>query len=236
MKKTASRPKAVSVQTGKKAAARHRAADGPVNARERILEAAREVFSRHSYKEASTRMVAREAGVEHPLIHYYFGSKEKLFHAMAEAMYEDATGEQVSWFDGLDRMSPKKGFSLFLDRMLEYTLANPDILLIAALNMVHIGKIEEIPGLRFITLNMARMRRTLEEKLPLKGPSREIEMFIYSFYSLMVSLIGARSCHARLLNMDPSGTEYRAWIKDACMTLFMPWLEQLILLKRVAPR
>jgi len=55
------------------------------NARERILKAAREVFAEYSFKTASTRMIAKRAGVEHPMIHYYFGSKEKLFYEMAEA-------------------------------------------------------------------------------------------------------------------------------------------------------
>jgi TetR/AcrR family transcriptional regulator len=206
-----------------------------VNSRERILKAAREVFSRHSYNEASTRMVAKQAGVEHPLIHYYFGSKEKLFQAMAEAMFEDVSRVQDSWFEGLSGISPAKGLASFLDRLLDYTFANPEMLQIAALNMMHIGRIEEIPGYRFITLHMARMKRILEEKLPLRVSSREIEMYIYSFYSLLVSLIGAKSCHAHLLNMDPSGTEYRAWIKDTCMTIFLPWLERLLPPRRSAP-
>ncbi|HNY66495.1 MAG TPA: helix-turn-helix domain-containing protein [Deltaproteobacteria bacterium] len=207
---------------------KRRSGEGEVNARERILKAAREVFSQHSYKAASTRLVARQAGVEHPLIHYYFGSKEKLFEAMTESIYGDVIRDQESWLKGLERMTPREGLSLFLDRMLDYTFANSDVLRISALNMVHIGRIEEIPGYRFVILNMARMRRALEEKLPLQGSSREIEMFIYTFYSLMVSLIGTKSCHSQLLNMDPDGPEYRAWVKDACMTLFLPWLEKLL--------
>lgn len=72
------------------------------NARERILLAAREVFSSYSFKTASTRMIAKQAGVEHPMIHYYFGSKEKLFYAMAEAIYNETIPAQESWYDGLD--------------------------------------------------------------------------------------------------------------------------------------
>jgi hypothetical protein len=112
--------------------------------------------------------------------------------------------------------------------MLDYTMANPDVLQFSALNMMHIGSIDEIPGFRFIPLNMARMRRILEDKLPLKGTAREIEMFIYCFYSLMISLVGSRTCHAQLLNMDPLGDEYRQWVKDACITLFLPWFERLL--------
>lgn len=197
-------------------------------ARERILKAAREVFALNSYKAASTRMVAKQAGVEHPLIHYYFGSKEKLFQAMTEGMYEEFLRENESWLEGLERMRPRDGLALYLDRMLDYTLNNPLALQIIALNMAHLGQGEELPGYGFITLHMARTRRILEERLPLRGASRDIEMFIYCFYSLVISLIGAKACQAQLLNMDPQGAEYRAWVKDACLTLFLPWLERLI--------
>ena len=199
------------------------------NVRERILKAAREVFTVYSFKEASTRMIAKQAGIEHPMIHYYFGSKEKLFYEMAETLYSETTKVQESWFDGLEKMSMKAGFDLFVDRMLDHMMATPDALRVAALNMVNIGNIEEIPGYRFITTSMAAMRRIMEEKLALRGSNREIEMFIYSFYSLMVSMIGARSCQAQLLNMDPLEEKYRAWIKDMIVTLFFPWFKNILL-------
>jgi AcrR family transcriptional regulator len=198
------------------------------NARERILQAAREVFTLYSFKAASTRMIAKQAGVEHPMIHYYFGSKEKLFYEMAEAIYNETIPVQESWFDGLDRMSLQEGFTLFIDRVLDYTMATPDALQIAALNMVNIGNIEEIPGYRFILLSMAAMRRIIEEKLTLRGSNREIEMFIYCYYSLMISLVGARSCQAQILNMNPLEEKYRTWVKDASMTLFFPWFKKIL--------
>lgn len=198
------------------------------NVRERILKAAREVFTEYSFKQASTRMIAKEAGVEHPMIHYYFGSKENLFYAMAESLYNETLPVQESWYDGMESMAMKEGFSLFIDRMLDYTMAKPDALRIAALNTVHIGNIEEIPGYRFILMSMAAMRRIMEEKLALKGSNREIEMFIYCFYSLMISLIGARSCQAQILNMNPLEEKYRVWVKDASMTLFYPWFKKIL--------
>lgn len=198
------------------------------NVRERILKAAREVFTVYSFKEASTRMIAKKAGVEHPMIHYYFGSKENLFYAMAEEIYNETLPVQESWYDGLESMSLPDSFGLFVDRMLDYTMNKPDALRIAALNAVNIGNIEEIPGYRFILMNMAAMRRIMEEKLTLQGSNREIEMFIYCFYSLMISLIGARSCQAQILNMNPLEEKYRAWVKDASMTLFFPWFKKIL--------
>jgi AcrR family transcriptional regulator len=198
------------------------------NVRERILNAAREVFTVYSFKDASTRMIAKQAGVEHPMIHYYFGSKENLFYAMAEAIYNETLPVQESWYDGLERMSLQDSFGLFIDRMLDYTMNKPDALRIAALNAVNIGNIEEIPGYRFIIMSMAAMRRIMEEKLALRGSNREIEMFIYCFYSLMISLVGARSCQAQILNMNPLEEKYRVWVRDASMTLFYPWFKKIL--------
>jgi len=214
------------VNSNKKAKGRPSAHDG--NVRERILQAAREVFTVYSFKAASTRMIAKQAGIEHPMIHYYFDSKEKLFYAMAEAIYNETLPVQESWYDGLDSMSLQDGFALFIDRMLDYTMAKPDALRIAALNAVNIGNIEEIPGYRFILMSMAAMRRIMEEKLALRGQHREIEMFIYCFYSLMISLVGARSCQAQILNMNPLDKKYRVWVKDASMTLFYPWFKKIL--------
>lgn len=197
------------------------------NVRGKILQAAREVFTVYSFKEAGTRMIAKQAGIEHPMIHYYFGSKENLFYAMAEALYNETLPVQESWYDGLEQKPLEEGFSLFIDRMLDYAMTTPDALRIAALNMVHIGNIEEIPGYRFIIMSMAAMRRIMEEKLSLRGSTREIEMFIYCFYSLMISLVGARACQAQILNMNPLEEKYRIWVKDACMTLFLPWFKKI---------
>lgn len=199
------------------------------NARERILKAAREVFAEYSFKTASTRMIAKRAGVEHPMIHYYFGSKENLFFAMAEAMYQETVVIQESWFEGLDNLSLREGFECFVDRMLDFAMARPDPLKIAALNMVNIGNIEEIPGYRFILMSIAAMRRIMEEKLHLRGSSREMEMFIYCFYGLMINLIGCRSCQAQILNMNPLEEKYRAWVRDASITLFYPWFKKILL-------
>jgi len=198
------------------------------NARDRILKAAREIFTVYSFKEASTRMIAKQAGVEHPMIHYYFGSKENLFYEMAEELYNETLPVQASWFDGLERVSLRNSFGLFIDRMLDYTMNKPDALRVAALNAVNIGNIEEIPGYRFIIMSMAAMRRIIEEKLTLRGSNREIEMFIYCFYSLMISLVGARSCQAQILNMNPLEEKYRIWVKDASMTLFYPWFKKIL--------
>ena len=66
------------------------------NTRRAILDAALQVFARDGYDGASMPRIARLAEVAPPLLHYYFGSKEKLWretvgHSLDELRAEAAT-------------------------------------------------------------------------------------------------------------------------------------------------
>jgi AcrR family transcriptional regulator len=54
---------------------------GASGTRTAILEAARSEFAQHGYDRATIRNVARGAGVDPALVHYFFGTKTELFAA-----------------------------------------------------------------------------------------------------------------------------------------------------------
>ncbi|MGA9335267.1 MAG: TetR/AcrR family transcriptional regulator [Rudaea sp.] len=62
---------------------------------ERILDAAEELFAQHGLYGVTIREVARHAGVDTALLHYYFGTKNGLFDAVllrrAEPLNEERT-------------------------------------------------------------------------------------------------------------------------------------------------
>src|SRR5436190_20088600 len=77
--KTAARPKRPKRRTGATRGARARR-DGRTE--QRILDAAHTVFVRSGTAGARTQEIAREAGVNSALLHYYFRSKERLAQAV----------------------------------------------------------------------------------------------------------------------------------------------------------
>lgn len=54
----------------------------------KILHAAEILFSRHGFEGVTTRMLAKEAGVNIAMLSYYFGSKEKLYQATIHNLIE----------------------------------------------------------------------------------------------------------------------------------------------------
>jgi len=61
---------------------------GDLEAEARILEAARQVFTRHGTSGARMQQIAAEAGVNQALIHYYFRTKQQL----ADRVFLEAVG------------------------------------------------------------------------------------------------------------------------------------------------
>jgi AcrR family transcriptional regulator len=71
---------------------RHRAGGGYArgeHTQRRLLDAGIELFAELGYERASTRAIARRAGVSLPALQYYFGGKEGLHRACAQYITED---------------------------------------------------------------------------------------------------------------------------------------------------
>lgn len=76
---------------------------------EKILEAAENEFLQRGFESARTTSIAKEAGVTHAMLHYYFRTKEKLFEKiisdkmsmLGELMLDSLTKSNLPLFDKL---------------------------------------------------------------------------------------------------------------------------------------
>ena len=65
--------------------------------RDRILDAAMLVFRRHGFRRSSIEQAAEAAGLTRQALYHHFKSKEALFRAVIERLYENALAEAVSY-------------------------------------------------------------------------------------------------------------------------------------------
>ena len=207
---------------------RYRKGGADEGTRKRILQAATRVFARHSYRAASTRMIAAEAGVDHPLIHYYFGSKEKLFEAVTERIYNESMEMMPVWLEDISHRPPLEGLSRFVDVFLDYYFDHPEAQQIIFVNMAQLDQLDEIPGYRHILMHVEGVRRMLEEMVPLPGRKESVERFVYCFHILVDSFLGAKTVNAQVLGLDPDGDAYKQWIRESLLEVFTPLLEKFV--------
>ena len=90
--------------------------------RDAILDAAEDLFSKHGFYGVTIREVAREAGVDTALVHYYFGAKRGLFDAVFLRRAEIWNNERV---DAINRYARDAGDDMTLEGLLEAFLRPP---------------------------------------------------------------------------------------------------------------
>ena len=90
--------------------------------RDSILDAAEDLFSKHGFYGVTIREVAREAGVDTALVHYYFGAKRDLFDAVFLRRAEVWNNERV---EAINRYAREVGDDMTLEGLLEAFLRPP---------------------------------------------------------------------------------------------------------------
>src|SRR5262249_32568923 len=63
---------------------------------DRILDAAMRVFRRHGFRRSSIEQAAAEAGLTRQALYHHFSSKEALFRAVIERLYEHALAAEAA--------------------------------------------------------------------------------------------------------------------------------------------
>ena len=95
--------------------------------RERILDAALDLFADRSYEGATTRDIAARAGVTQPLLNYHFHSKDDLWFSAVDrlfAQFNEALNARRDGLHGVDDLSIAK---LMIREFIYFSAAHPQL-------------------------------------------------------------------------------------------------------------
>ncbi|MBN1970066.1 MAG: TetR/AcrR family transcriptional regulator [Candidatus Delongbacteria bacterium] len=91
----------------------------------KILEAANEVFKEKGYDGTSMQEIADKAGVNKSMLHYYYRSKDKLFHKVFQSIFSKFVSATAGIFSqDLDILEKIR---LFIDTHIDFLMRNPDM-------------------------------------------------------------------------------------------------------------
>ena len=201
---------------------------GSAATRQRILDAAASVFARLPYHAASLRMIGREGDFNHEIIRYHFPSKAALFETVLSGICDGIYRANLSFLGEIAGLETGEGFSLYLDRFLDYHHRNPGALRIIVLNIAMTDDPESVPGYRHIPALLSRTRATFQEKLAVTAPDDEVARFLYGFNNLLLHLLGASYCQANILGLKHTGPKYREWVKRTMTEIFLPHMKRIL--------
>lgn len=198
------------------------------NTRKRILQAARMVFSNHPYDSASVRMVGKAGDFDHPIIHYYFPKKAGLFEAVVTELLEEINAFATTWYKDLDTLPPTQSFSLFIDRLFEFHYKSPELFRLIMQNTAHVEDYSNFPAAHQYNAFHESFLKTFQEKIPYRAPFEDVRRFVYSFTVVVTNYLGASSTYAQFIGMESSSHEYRDWVKETLVFIFLPRLKKII--------
>ena len=94
--------------------------------KEKLLQTAIELFAKHGINGVSTRMLAKESGVNLSSINYYFGGKQKLYDAVLESIVEKISAFIASKRAPLleAQLPPNEEFKVFIGNLIDFLCSN----------------------------------------------------------------------------------------------------------------
>jgi TetR/AcrR family transcriptional regulator len=95
--------------------------------RDRILAAAVDLFAARSFDGATTREIAARAGVTQPLLNYHYRSKDDLWRAAVDSLFESlitSTSEHMKGLRGVDELTKAK---LRVREFVTFSARNPQL-------------------------------------------------------------------------------------------------------------
>ncbi|HIJ73779.1 MAG TPA: CerR family C-terminal domain-containing protein [Candidatus Hydrogenedentes bacterium] len=154
--------------------------------RQRILEAACEVFGEKGYRDATHTAICERAGVNIAAINYHFGAKETLYRAACQHLLE--TAEALYPLDGgVPPEAPAEArLQAFIEALLQRRL-DPERL--GRLHRIHMAEMFDPTGLldemmaQWLAKNRAHLEGILEELLGPHTPPRTLGLCEMSIVS-----------------------------------------------------
>ena len=90
-----------------------------------ILDAAMKVFTQRGYDGARTEDIAKEAGINRALLHYYFRDKQTMFNLIFETRFKEFFGGIFNIFNSDKSLYDK--ISLLIEHEISMFIAHPDL-------------------------------------------------------------------------------------------------------------
>ena len=99
----------------------------PESMKAKILFAARDLFAEYGYHGVTTRMIAKEVGIDISTLHYHWGDKEALYEAVIEDL-TDEIEDKLREIEGIVHgRSLAYRLEVAIDLMCDYLFAQPAV-------------------------------------------------------------------------------------------------------------
>jgi len=196
-----------------------KARKNPESMKARILAVARRIFGEYGFHGTTTRMIAKEVGIDISTLHYHWGDKNDLYEAVVMDVNNDLGKELFKVEKIVHGSSLEERLNVSIDRMMDYLFDHPEISNLVLLryfsktrNEVDVDfKVPEFSG------DIARAMGLAKDA---KNPSPRAMMKVMSIMNGMHNFVSGENFFRPMLNLDRKN--YIRAVKETLKFILIP--------------
>jgi AcrR family transcriptional regulator len=104
-----------------------RARQDPNSMKARILVSARRVFGEYDYNGTTTRMIAKDVGIDIATLYYHWGEKQDLYEAVLQDVSEEIQSRLNEVEKQVSGKNLKARLEVSIDMMCDYLFSHPEV-------------------------------------------------------------------------------------------------------------
>ena len=104
-----------------------KARQDPTSMKAKILASARKVFGEYGYNDTTTRMIAKDVGIDISTLYYHWGEKQDLYEAVVIAVGEEIQEKLKQIELNVSGQSLTTRLEIALDMMCDYLFSHPEV-------------------------------------------------------------------------------------------------------------
>jgi len=185
----------------------------------RILASARRIFGEYGYNNTTTRMIAKDVGIDISTLYYHWGEKQDLY----EALLEDVGDEIQHKLNGIERnvsgQSMARRLEIALDMMCDYLFSHPEVP-----NLILYGYFNKSPNGVTLDIKMSEHIANIAVAMKLAPNKKQISVQararILAVWNTVLNFISAENFFRPML--DTNHADYVQVVKETLKFILVP--------------
>lgn len=200
-----------------------KARQAPDSMKARILTAARVLFGEYGFHGVTTRMIAKEVGIDISTLHYHWGEKQDLYEAVLTDLNDGIRGKLVE----IEKMVHGKPLSVRLevaiDVMCDHLFSNPEsanLMLFSQFSKTRLTSEIDAQITRYLSNIAVAMGLAVDKaNVPPQANAR-----VLAVWNSVINFAAGESFFRPMLKLDPEG--YIDVVKETLKFILIPAFAQ----------
>ena len=196
-----------------------KARQDPSSMKAKILASARKIFGEFGYNDTTTRMIAKDVGIDISTLYYHWGEKQDLYEAVVMEVSEEIQDKLKEIERFVSGQSLTTRLEIAIDMMCDYLFSHPEVsnlFLFGYFNKTRHGVTLDIKMAEYIA-NIAVAMELAQSK---KKISTQVKARILAVWNTVLNFISGESFFRPMLNT--SHDNYMKVIKDTLKFILVP--------------